>query len=184
MQKFIFVLVGFIFFSCNDDADSTSVKDTTNNSTDTSVIQTTTDTIGDLQTIDPSDYKSWQIADVNDAREMIRKFNASCKHRSLKVEDIKAKIDGAFPDALYDKKMVPAKHHKTSHDKYAMLRGMKPGDEKSKVNGFCTEIYWVLARNKKKDEVEEYYFDISTICPPPELEKCDKKDTTKSKKAY
>jgi hypothetical protein len=185
MKKIVLFLFVSVLFSCNDDADSTNSTDTTSVVNDTSVSQTTTDALGKSQTVKvnviDSNYKSWQITDGNIAREMIRRFNASCKHKHLDIDPyIKAQIDKAYPDALYDKKMVPAKHYKTSHDNYAKLRGIAQGDPKSRVNGFCTEIYWVLGRNKRLAETEEFYFDIATICPPPELERCDNKDTIKT----
>jgi hypothetical protein len=190
MKRCVFALAVIFLISCNDGSETSSSTDTTIQRKDSSVIiEDTTvflkDSIGIFKK--DTNYRNWKIP--NDlAYRMTQEYQrASCNYYIIDSNhQIRRKLADAFPADRYEIQNIRAKHVDTRRRDYARVRGIFVLAKRTNVNGNCTELIKVIPRTGTAVTGEEYY-DIYTICPPPELEKCDNdldKDTTKPKKDH
>src|ERR1035437_411392 len=182
MKKLLFLLAIPIYFftitSCNDNGSKTETTAVDSTKTDSTVQVTTNCASGDSSQI-----VYWQI-DETIAMAMINN-NGPLRHSSHIKYDrdhIFKKIKDSFPGGA---KMEDARYRDVDVERYRTKRCIAATDSAGMVTQYFTKIVKVKAKVKDAKgaftaSYTYYYYDIATICPPPDGA-CDvqKQDSTK-----
>ena len=169
MKKLLFFLVIPVYFftitSCNDNDSKTETTAVDSTKKDSTVQVTTNCATGDSSTIE-----YWQIDEAT-ALAMITNNGHSGKpsHTKYGRDHIFIKIKAAFPEG--NAGSISARYRDVDVERYRTKRCIAATDSAGMVTQYFTLI--VKVKNKNKDDKGQTsasynYYDITTICPPPD----------------
>jgi hypothetical protein len=88
---------------------------------------------------------------------------------------IKSAIDSQYSPGQYSRSLITARYvTQADEDRYRHLRGINADSARGKVKGLCNKIYVLKSLSATADESTVYY-DIFTVCPPPDQDCVTKK---------